>query len=176
MTKAWRRCSSVRAGAKPCPFGASPQNGSFCASGIILEAACAVDLAPASRHEGAWQIALDKESRMAEVKLAVIYPRPKDVESFEKVYTSEHVPLAGAKLGGKTKIVATKVLGSPQGIPPFYRVAEVYFPSMQALEACAASDGGKEVLAHAVKISTGGTPIFLVAEEETFAFAHPANA
>ena len=113
---------------------------------------------------------------MANVKLAVIYPRPKDVESFEKVYTNEHVPLAVAKLGGKTKIVATKVLGSPQGVPPFYRVAEVYFPSMQALEAGAASDGGKEVLAHAVKISTGGTPIFLVAEEETFTFAHPANA
>jgi uncharacterized protein (TIGR02118 family) len=117
-----------------------------------------------------------EESRMADVKLAVIYPRPKDVEAFEKAYTNEHVLLAIAKLGGKTKIVATKVLGSPQGVPPFYRVAEVYFPSMQALEACAASDGGKEVLAHAVKISTGGAPIFLVAEEETFTFAHAENA
>lgn len=113
---------------------------------------------------------------MADVKLVVIYPRPKDLEAFEKAYTNEHVPLAVAKLGGKTKIVATKVLGSPQGIPAFYRVAEVYFLSMQALEACAASDGGKEVLAHAVKISTGGAPIFLVAEEETFTFAQPANA
>jgi hypothetical protein len=41
---------------------------------------------------------------------------------------------------------------------------------MQALEECAASDGGKETLAHDVKISSGGPPIFLVAEEETFAF------
>jgi hypothetical protein len=47
----------------------------------------------------------------------------------------------------------------------------VYFPSMQALEECAASTVGKEVLAHAVKISSGGPPIFLVAEEETFTFA-----
>jgi uncharacterized protein (TIGR02118 family) len=107
---------------------------------------------------------------MADVKLVVIYPRPKDVEAFEKVYTNEHVPLAVAKLGGKTKIVATKVLGSPQGVPPFYRIAEVYFPSMQVLEACAASDGGKEALAHAVKISSGGAPVFLVAEEEMFTF------
>jgi uncharacterized protein (TIGR02118 family) len=113
---------------------------------------------------------------MADVKLVVIYPRPKDVEAFEKVYTNEHVPLAVAKLGGKTKIVATKVLGSPQGVPPFYRIAEVYFPSMQVLEACAASDGGKEALAHAVKISSGGAPVFLVAEEETFTFTHTANA
>src|SRR6202011_4926745 len=98
---------------------------------------------------------------MADVKLVVIYPRPKDVDVFEKIYQDEHVPLAVAKLGGKTKIVATKMLGSPQGTPPFYRIAEVYFPSMQALEECAASAGGKEVLAQSVKISSGGPANFL---------------
>jgi uncharacterized protein (TIGR02118 family) len=113
---------------------------------------------------------------MAEVKLVVIYPGPKDVDAFEKVYQDEHVPLAVAKLGGKTKIVATKILGSPQGKPPFYRVAEVYFPSMQALEACAASEGGQEALAHVVKTSSGGAPIFLVTEEETSTFARTVNA
>jgi uncharacterized protein (TIGR02118 family) len=107
---------------------------------------------------------------MARAKLIVMYPSPKDVEAFEAVYQKEHVPLAVSKLQGKTKIVATKVLGSPQGTPRFYRIAEVHFPSMEALEACAASEGGKETLANAVKISTGGTPIFLVAEEETFKF------
>ena len=112
---------------------------------------------------------------MPDVKLIVIYPRPTDIAAFETVYTNEHVPLAVAKLGGKTKIVATKIVGSPQGLPPFYRIAELYFPSMQALEACAASDGGKETLAHAVKISTGGPPIFLVAEEEIFTFTKTAN-
>jgi uncharacterized protein (TIGR02118 family) len=112
---------------------------------------------------------------MGNVKLVLIYPQPKDIDAFEKVYQNEHVPLAVAKLGGKTKIVATKILGSPQGTPLFYRVAEVYFPSMQALEECAASDGGKEALTHAVKISSGGTPIFLVAEEETFTFTSTAG-
>ena len=113
---------------------------------------------------------------MADVKLVVIYPRPKDVDVFEKIYQNEHVPLAVAKLTGKTKIVATKILGSPQGTPPFYRIAEVYFPSMQALEACAASEGGKEALAHAEKFSSGGLPIFLVAEEETITFTKTVNA
>jgi uncharacterized protein (TIGR02118 family) len=113
---------------------------------------------------------------MADVKLVVIYPQPKNVDVFEKIYQEEHVPLAVAKLGGKTKIVATKILASPQGTAPFYRVAEVYFPSMQALEACAASDGGNEALAHAVKISSGGPPIFLVAEEETFTFTKTVSA
>jgi uncharacterized protein (TIGR02118 family) len=80
---------------------------------------------------------------MSDAKLMVMYPLPKNVDAFEKIYQNEHVPLAVAKLGGKTKIVATKILGSPQGIAPFYRIAEVYFPSKQALEACAASDGAK---------------------------------
>ena len=113
---------------------------------------------------------------MAEVKLVVMYPRPKDIDAFEKVYQNEHVPLAVAVLGGKTKIVGTKVLASPQGTPPFYRIAEIHFPSMVDLEACAASDGGKQALAHAVTISSGGPPIFLVAEEETFTFAEAQGA
>jgi uncharacterized protein (TIGR02118 family) len=113
---------------------------------------------------------------MPNVKLVVIYPRPKDIEAFDKVYQNEHVPMAVEKLAGKTKIVATKVLSSPQGSAPFHRIVEVYFPSVQALEACAASAGGKQTLAHAVSISSGGTPIFLVAEEETFTFDTSAQS
>jgi uncharacterized protein (TIGR02118 family) len=66
------------------------------------------------------------------VKLLVMYPRLQDIEAFEQVYNNEHVPMAVDKLVGKTKIVATKVLGSPLGTPAFHRIAEVYFPSMQA--------------------------------------------
>ena len=64
---------------------------------------------------------------MSETKLVVIYPRPKDVEAFEKVYLTEHVPMAVEKLAGKTKIVATKITAFLQGTPPFYRIAEIYF-------------------------------------------------
>jgi uncharacterized protein (TIGR02118 family) len=107
---------------------------------------------------------------MAGVKLVVMYPRPKDVDAFEKLYQDEHVPMAVEKLKGKNKLVATKVMGAPQGTPPFYRIAEVHFPSMDALQACAASDGGKETLAHAAKISSGGPPVIMVAEEQAFTF------
>ena len=107
---------------------------------------------------------------MKSVKLIVAYPQPKDASAFEKLYQQEHVPIAIAKLHGKTKMVATKVLQSPQGEPQFYRVAEVHFPSMEALHQCAASAGGKETLAHAVKISSGGPPVIMIAEEDTFTF------
>ena len=104
------------------------------------------------------------------VKLVVIYPRPKDIQAFETTYNRDHVPMAVAKLMGKTKIVATRVLGSPSGTAAFHRIAEVHFPSMQALEECAASEGGKQTLANAVAISSGGAPVFLIAEQEVFEF------
>jgi len=107
---------------------------------------------------------------MSGAKLIVIYPRPTDIEAFDKRYREEHVPMAVEKLTGKTKIVATKVIGSPQGLPTFHLMAEVHFPSLKALEKCADSEGCKETIAHAVSISTGGSPIILVAEEQVLDF------
>jgi uncharacterized protein (TIGR02118 family) len=111
-----------------------------------------------------------EEATMGSVKMIVMYPPPTNAEEFERRYKAEHVPMAVAKLAGKTKLVATRVVASPQGKPAFHRIAEVHFPSLEALQACAASAGGKETLAHATAISTGGPPVVLVAEEETFTF------
>jgi uncharacterized protein (TIGR02118 family) len=105
---------------------------------------------------------------MSTAKLIVAYPQPTNIEVFEKVYQEEHVPLAIHNLKGITKIVATRIVASPQGAPPFYRVAEAYFPSMQALQECAESEGGKATLANAMKISSGGPPVIMIAEEESF--------
>ena len=93
------------------------------------------------------------------VKLVVIYPRPDDIDAFETVYNRDHVPMAVAKLAGKTEIVASKIVGSPQGTSPFHRIAEIHFPYMEALQACAASEGGKQTIANAVAISSGGTDL-----------------
>jgi uncharacterized protein (TIGR02118 family) len=103
---------------------------------------------------------------MAGVKLVVMYPRPKDIDAFEKLYQTEHVPMAVKNLAGKTRFVATKVNASPQGTPPFYRIAEAHFPSM----AGAASEGGKQTWQHATEISSGGPPVIMIAEEESFDF------
>ena len=107
---------------------------------------------------------------MSSAKLIVAYPQPVDVDAFEKLYVEEHVPLAIAKLAGKTKIVATKIIASPQGKPQFYRVAEVHFASLKVLEECAASAGGQETLANAVKISSGGPPVIMIALEDSLTF------
>ena len=108
---------------------------------------------------------------MAEIKVVVIYPRPTDVDAFEKAYLEEHVPLAMEKIRGASKFAATKVVGTPDGsTPPFHRIAEFYFPSLAALQDCVGSPGTQEAVAHAFKISTGGPPIVLVGEQETRTF------
>lgn len=72
---------------------------------------------------------------------------------------------------GLTKFVATKIAGTPDGsTPPYARVAELHFPSMAALQAAAASPSAQKAVAHAVSISSGGAPVFLVAEEIVTSF------
>jgi len=104
------------------------------------------------------------------VKIVVIYPRPQDEALFERVYKDEHLPMAEQKLKGMTRLVTTKVLSSPQGRVTAYRIAEVHFSSMDDLNKCLESDAGKEVVEHAAKISTGGAPVMLVCEEQSFVY------
>jgi uncharacterized protein (TIGR02118 family) len=105
---------------------------------------------------------------MAAAKLVVLYPMPKDLAEFERAYSAEHVPMAAPifQAAGATKAVLTRVLNAPAGVPAFHRVAEIHFPSLEALQACAASQGGRDAIAHAHAISSGGPPVILIAEEQ----------
>jgi uncharacterized protein (TIGR02118 family) len=104
------------------------------------------------------------------VKVVIIYPRPQDEQAFEKAFIDEHVPMVEGKLKGVTRLVLTKVTGSPQGKIAAYRLAEVYFSSMDELRTSIESDNGKAVIAHAQSISTGGQPLVLICEEESFVY------
>ena len=105
---------------------------------------------------------------MAEIKVMVLYPRPTDIDAFENAYLEEHVPLASKKIKGVIKFNASKVVGTPDGsTPQFHRIAELYFPSMQALQDSVASPGTQEAVAHAFKISSGGPPVVIVCEQES---------
>lgn len=99
-------------------------------------------------------------------KLIVLYPPPSDVATFERRYESEHAPMVMAKIPGLKKFVAAKVVASPAGKAPYQRVAELYFDSMESLQAAIASPGGQATVAHAMEISTGGAPTVLIAEDD----------
>jgi uncharacterized protein (TIGR02118 family) len=109
---------------------------------------------------------------MAGAKLVVLYPTPKDAEEFERAYTQEHDPMVTPQtFSGLQKFVASKVLGTPDGgPPPFQRIAELHFASIGALQTAAAAPSAQKAFAHALKISTGGPPVILVAEEVTKTF------
>lgn len=99
-------------------------------------------------------------------KLIVLYPPPTDTATFEQRYASEHVPMVSQKLTGVTRFIASRVLGTPAGAAPYQRVAELYFDTMESLQAAMASPGGQATVAHAMEISTGGAPVVLIAEDD----------
>ncbi|MGB1799530.1 MAG: EthD family reductase [Gammaproteobacteria bacterium] len=104
---------------------------------------------------------------MANAKLIIHFPHPHDVYAFDHVYKEELIPLITGKLDGKTKLVTTTALPHAHHIiPAYHRSTEIYFPSEDVLLASTQSDAGKEVLACAAEISTGGAPSFVIAEEE----------
>lgn len=109
---------------------------------------------------------------MAGAKLIVIYPTPKDVDAFERAYSNEHLPMAAPILdaAGATKAVLTRIEGAPGTKAPFHRIAEIHFPSLATLNACAASQPGRDALADAARISNGGAPIVLIGSEDVVTF------
>jgi uncharacterized protein (TIGR02118 family) len=92
--------------------------------------------------------------------LLIIYPQPLDASAFAKAYRDEHLPYAGPRLTGATAVASRKIVG-PGETPPFHFVSDVTFPDIETLQRCAQSAGGKEALAHAASISSGGAPTVL---------------
>jgi uncharacterized protein (TIGR02118 family) len=95
--------------------------------------------------------------------LLVMYPTPKDPKAFERAYREEHLPYAGPRLVGAG---ATGVTSKRVAAGPYHAISDITFPSIEALQACAASAGGKEALAHAASISTGGPPVVVVVTDD----------
>ena len=97
--------------------------------------------------------------------LLILYPKPKDEAAFERAYREEHLPFAGPKLTGALGVASQKVVGPAFAPPPYHWMSDVTFPTIEALKACAASEGGQAALAHAASISSGGAPMLMVVTE-----------
>jgi uncharacterized protein (TIGR02118 family) len=99
------------------------------------------------------------------VKFLVLYPTPTDSDQFDRRYEREHLPMGKENLVGATGLASHRVLGSPAGKSPFAMLTEVTFPSLKALQDCAATTGAQKTLANAVEISTGGAPHFMIVDD-----------
>jgi uncharacterized protein (TIGR02118 family) len=97
--------------------------------------------------------------------LLIMYPHPKDVKEFDRAYREEHLPYATPRLKGATGVVTKRVVGPSFAQPPYHLISDVSFPTIETLKATAASSG-KEALAHAASISSGGTPTIVVVTDD----------
>ena len=98
--------------------------------------------------------------------LLIVYPHPKNAGDFDRAYRDEHLPYAGPRLTGATSVKTRRVVGPAYAPPPYHLISDVTFPSIEAVKACAASQGGKEALAHAASISSGGAPTTMVTVDD----------
>ncbi|HSI68617.1 MAG TPA: EthD family reductase [Gillisia sp.] len=101
------------------------------------------------------------ETNSEVVKLTVIYGHPDDPDAFEKYYNSTHAAIA-AKMKGVSRMELTKFESAPDGSPiEFYRMAELYFPSLEAMQQTLNSPEGKATLADVNTFATGGISVII---------------
>lgn len=95
------------------------------------------------------------------VKLAVMYGHPKDAAAFEDYYSKTHLPIA-SKIPGVSKVELTKFVGTPDGSKSSqYRMAELYFPSIEELQKQMGSPEGQAAVNDIPNFATGGVDVMI---------------
>lgn len=94
-------------------------------------------------------------------KLTVLYGHPINAEAFEKYYKEKHLPLASI-MEGVEKLEVTKLLGTPDGQKAdYYRMAEMYFTSVEQMQETMASPEGQATVNDLSNFATGGVNVIV---------------
>ena len=94
-------------------------------------------------------------------KLTVLYGHPTSAEAFEKYYKEKHLPLAST-MEGVEKLEVTKLLGTPDGQKAdYYRMAEMYFTSVEQMQETMASPEGQATVNDLSNFATGGVNVIV---------------
>lgn len=104
---------------------------------------------------------------MAKVSLRVLYPQPTDVAKFAHDY-EQHLELFHAKTlipKENPPYTISKFHSTPLGEAAFYQMFSLPFESMLALQQTLANTEMQLIAADAVRISSGGAPVVLVASD-----------
>ena len=91
------------------------------------------------------------------VKLIALYRKPADVAAFDDHYHSVHIPLI-RKSPGLRKLEITSITGAPIGDTKYHIMAEMYYDSVDAMNAANASPegraAGKDLMSFAADVVT----------------------
>ena len=94
-------------------------------------------------------------------KVTVLYGHPTNAEDFEKYYAETHLPLA-SRMKGLARVELTRFVSGPDGgRPPFYRMAELYFPSQTAMRESMGSPEGQATAGDIASFATGGATMLI---------------
>lgn len=95
------------------------------------------------------------------VKLVVAYGAPEDSAAFDAHYAGTHVPLV-EKIPNLRRFEAGKILGTPDGsAAPFYWLAELWFDSVEDLQAGMGSSEGQAAGADVATFASGGATLMI---------------
>jgi uncharacterized protein (TIGR02118 family) len=95
------------------------------------------------------------------VKLVVAYGSPEDSAAFDEHYASAHVPLV-EKIPNLRRFEAGKILATPDGSPPpFYFLAELWFDTIEDLQAAMGSPEGQAAGDDVPTFATGGATLMI---------------
>ena len=95
------------------------------------------------------------------VKLIVLYGHPLDSTAFETYYSETHLPIA-SKISGVNRVELTKFIGTPDGGKPSkYRMAELYFDSIEELQTQMGSPEGQAAVNDIPNFATGGVDVMV---------------
>ncbi len=91
------------------------------------------------------------------VKLIALYRKPTDVETFDKHYYDVHTPFI-RKTPGLRRLEITRITGAPLGETKYHLMAEMYYDSIDAMNAANASPegraAGKDLMSFAADVVT----------------------
>ena len=94
-------------------------------------------------------------------KLTVLYRHPTDPAAFEEYYAAIYLPLI-EKIPNLRQFEAGKVIATPdESEPPYYRIAELWFESVEQLQSSLGSSEGQAAAEDIQNFATGGATLFI---------------
>ncbi len=101
------------------------------------------------------------------VKLNALYGHPEDPEAFEEYYANTHLPLVEA-IPNAGRLETARVVATPDGSEsPYYRIAELYFESMEQMQASLSTPEGQRLVEDIFKLPTDEVTVFFSEVDET---------
>ena len=92
--------------------------------------------------------------------LMVCYGHPTDPAAFDALYTSTHAPMA-EKIPGMSSFTYRHTASLDGSQPPYYLIAELSFPSAEAMGASLGSPEAQAATADVPNFATGGVTMFV---------------